>query len=212
MYAKSVKRILDFSAALCAVLVLSPLLLVLTVCGAVALGGNPFFLQKRPGKNEKIFTLVKFRTMTQKTDASGELLSDERRLTGYGRFLRATSLDELPELFNILAGQMALVGPRPLLVQYLPLYSERQHHRHDVRPGLTGLAQVGGRNALSWEEKFELDLQYVEHISFAGDVKILFATVVAVLSRKGIHGEHSATMPAFLGTKERELVTAEKGM
>ncbi len=200
MYANFFKRVLDFILSLCAILVLSPVLLILTVVGAVKMKGNPFFTQLRPGKNEKIFKLIKFRTMTCETDENGELLPDEVRLTKYGKVLRSTSLDELPELINILCGDMAIVGPRPLLVQYLPLYSEEQRKRHSVRPGLTGLAQVNGRNSISWTERFKYDVAYVENISLWNDIKILFATVKKVLIRDGISSETSETMEDFDGT------------
>ena len=200
MYANFFKRVLDFILCLCAILVLSPVLLILTVVGAVKMKGNPFFTQLRPGKNEKIFKLIKFRTMTCETDENGNLLPDEVRLTKYGKVLRSTSLDELPELINILCGDMAIVGPRPLLVQYLPLYSEEQRKRHSVRPGLTGLAQVNGRNSISWTERFKYDVAYVENISLWNDIKILFATVKKVLIRDGISSETSETMEDFDGT------------
>ena len=177
IYAKYIKRILDFSLSLCAIIVLSPILLVLTVIGAIVMKGNPFFVQERPGKNEKIFKLIKFRTMTCEKDSDGKLLPDEERLTKYGNFIRRTSLDELPELFNILKGDMAIIGPRPLLVEYLPYYTETERHRHDVRPGLSGLAQINGRNAVTWEEKFFWDLKYVGNITFFGDIKIILLTV-----------------------------------
>lgn len=202
MYAKFFKRFLDFFLSLTALLVLSPVLLILTVAGAIAMGGNPFFTQSRPGKDEKIFQLIKFRTMTNKKGADGELLPDEQRLTGYGKFLRSTSLDELPELLNIFLGQMSIVGPRPLLVRYLPRYNAFQRRRHLVRPGLTGLAQVSGRNAISWEDKFRYDVAYVDNITFWGDVKIIFGTVMAVLKRDGISSETSATMEEFMGSPE----------
>ena len=200
MYKKYLKRILDFCLSLLALLVLSPVLLVLTVVGAAVMGGNPFFTQLRPGKDEKIFKLIKFRSMTNKKDADGKLLPDEQRLTKYGKFLRSTSLDELPELINILKGDMSLVGPRPLLVRYLPLYNDRQRHRHDVRPGLTGLAQIRGRNGISFEQRFELDLQYIETLSFKADLRILLETVAAVLRREGISSETAQTMEEFKGT------------
>ena len=202
MYAKFFKRILDFFIALTALLVLSPVLLILTVLGAIKMKGNPFFTQLRPGRNEKIFRLIKFRTMTCETDENGQLLPDEKRLTKYGKFLRSTSLDELPELVNILLGQMSLVGPRPLLVRYLPRYNAVQRHRHDVRPGLTGWAQVNGRNAISWEDKFRLDVEYVEKISFTLDMKILFMTVGKIFKREGISSETSATMEEFMGSAQ----------
>ena len=177
IYAKYIKRPMDFVLSLCAIIVLSPILLVLTVIGAIVMKGNPFFVQERPGKNEKIFKLIKFRTMTCEKDSDGVLLPDEDRLTKYGNFIRKTSLDELPELFNILKGDMAIIGPRPLLVEYLPYYSESERHRHDVRPGLSGLAQINGRNAVTWEEKFSWDLKYVGDITFFGDIKIILLTV-----------------------------------
>ena len=201
MYAKYIKRMLDFCLSLCALLVLSPVLLVLTVVGAWKMKGNPFFTQLRPGKDERIFRLIKFRTMTCEKDGNGQLLPDEKRLTRYGKLLRSTSLDELPELINILKGDMSIVGPRPLLVKYLPLYNEEQRHRHDVRPGLTGWAQVNGRNAISWEEKFRLDVEYVDNISFAMDVKIILQTVGKIFKREGISAENSATMEEFVGSK-----------
>lgn len=206
MYAKFFKRVIDFIFSFVALCILSPVLLVLTVLGTVKMKGNPFFTQPRPGKNEKIFKLIKFRTMTCETDENGELLPDDVRLTKYGKILRSTSLDELPELINILKGDMSIVGPRPLLVQYLPLYNERQKLRHNVRPGLTGLAQVSGRNAISWEEKFEIDVRYVENITFLSDIAIVFTTAKKVLKREGISGESSVTMTAFTGTPERETV------
>ena len=202
MYAKCIKRILDFCIALTALLVLSPVLIILTVLGAVKMKGNPFFTQLRPGKGEKIFRLIKFRTMTCEKDADGNLLPDEVRLTKYGRFLRSTSLDELPELVNILLGQMSLVGPRPLLVRYLSRYNATQRRRHDVRPGLTGWAQVNGRNAISWQDKFRLDVEYVDKISFAMDVMILFMTVGKIFKREGISSETSATMEEFMGNPQ----------
>lgn len=205
MYRKCLKRALDFILSLLALTVLSPVLLVLTAVGAVAMGGNPFFTQQRPGKDEKIFRLIKFRSMTNKKGADGKLLPDDQRLTGYGRFLRSTSLDELPELINILLGHMSLVGPRPLLVQYLPLYNDRQRHRHDVRPGLTGLAQIRGRNGLSFEERFELDLQYIDTLSFKTDLRILLETVKTVLRREGISSQTAQTMEEFKGTPERTV-------
>ena len=210
IYAKYIKRAMDCFLSFCAIVVLSPIMIVLTVVGAIAMKGNPFFTQLRPGKNEKIFRLIKFRTMSCQTDSDGNLLPDDKRLTKYGKFLRSTSLDELPELINILKGDMAIVGPRPLLVKYLPLYSERQRHRHDVRPGLTGLAQVHGRNAIDWEEKFELDLDYIKDISAIVDIKIILETVKAVLIREGISSNTSQTMEEFKGestkVKEKEPI------
>lgn len=197
MYAKFFKRVIDFTLSLCALIVLSPVLLILTVLGAVKMKGNPLFTQLRPGKDEKIFRMIKFRSMTCETDKNGELLPDEQRLTGYGKFLRSTSLDELPELINILIGDMSIVGPRPLLVKYLPYYSEEQRKRHTVRPGLTGYAQAHGRNGVSWDEKLKMDVQYVQNITFLGDVQILVDTVFAVLKREGISSATSATMEDF---------------
>lgn len=200
MYAKFVKRPVDFILSLMALIVLSPVLIILIVAGAIGMRGNPFFTQQRPGKNEKIFKLIKLRTMTNQKDKDGNLLPDEIRLTKYGKFLRSTSLDELPELINIIKGDMAIVGPRPLLVQYLPLYNERQKLRHTVRPGLTGLAQINGRNTITWEQKFEDDVTYTQNISLLGDIKIIFLTVLKVLKREGISQENNATMEDFTGT------------
>nr|MDE7215282.1 sugar transferase [Clostridia bacterium] len=206
LYRKFFKRFYDFLLSGIALIILSPVLLLLTLIGAIKMKGNPFFTQARPGKKEKIFKMIKFRTMTCEKDAEGNLLPDEKRLTKYGKFLRSTSLDELPELFNIFIGNMSIVGPRPLLVQYLPLYNDEQKHRHDVRPGLTGYAQVNGRNAISWEEKFKLDVYYTKNISLAGDIKILFQTVSAVFKRSGISQEGHATMEYFTGEKKSEEI------
>lgn len=203
-YQKHGKRIFDLCLTIPACIVLSPVMAVTAVLVAVKLGRPVLFTQQRPGYKEKIFRMYKFRTMTDERDENGELLPDEVRLTPFGEALRSTSLDELPELLNILKGDMSLVGPRPLLVQYLPLYNKRQHKRHDVKPGITGLAQINGRNSISWEEKFEYDVQYAEHISFWEDVKILFGTVSKVLRRDGINSENSATMEDFMGTPEKE--------
>ena len=200
LYAKYVKRYLDVFVSLMGLIVLSPIFLLLIIIGAVEMKGNPFFMQQRPGKDEKIFNLIKFRTMTNKKDKDGKLLPDEQRLTAYGKFLRSTSLDELPELWNILKGDLSLIGPRPLLVKYLPLYNSFQRHRHDVRPGLTGYAQVHGRNQISWEKKFEMDVWYVQHITFLGDLKILLDTVAVVFKREGISSKTSATMEEFKGS------------
>lgn len=201
MYARFFKRILDFILSLCALVVLFPVFLVLIILGAVNMKGNPFFTQLRPGKNEKIFRLIKFRTMTNQKDKEGNLLPDDVRLTKYGKFLRSTSLDELPEVINILVGDMSIVGPRPLLVKYLPRYNEEQKHRHDVRPGLTGYAQANGRNAVTWEDKFKMDVWYTRNISFKLDVKIILDTVQCVLKRDGISSESSATMEEFMGSE-----------
>ena len=203
MYANFFKRFLDFTLSLCALIVLSPVLLILIVLGVIKMKGNPFFTQERPGKNEKIFKLIKFRTMTNEKDTDGNLLPDEQRLMKYGRFLRSTSLDELPELVNILVGDMSIIGPRPLLVRYLPRYNEEQRHRHDVRPGLTGYAQAHGRNAISWEEKFAMDVWYTKNVKFSTDMKILWDTVMCVVKRTGISSETSATMEEFLGAEEK---------
>ena len=202
MYAKYIKRGLDAVLSFCALLVLSPVLLILTVLGAFMMKGDPFFTQQRPGKDEKIFRLIKFRTMTCEKDKEGNLLPDEQRLNKYGKLLRSTSLDELPELINILIGDMSIVGPRPLLVRYLPRYSQEQKRRHEVRPGLTGYAQVNGRNTISWEEKFRLDVEYVDEISFWLDVKIIFQTVGKIFKREGISSETSATMEEFMGSPQ----------
>lgn len=199
MYRNCFKRILDFVLSLIAILLLSPVLFILVVTGMIKMGGNPFFTQERPGKNGKIFKMIKFKSMNNKRDAEGNLLPDEVRLTSYGRFIRNTSLDELPELINILKGDMAIVGPRPLLVKYLTRYNETQARRHEVRPGLTGLAQVNGRNAISWEEKFRYDVEYVDNLSFLMDIKIICKTVLKVIKRDGISSETSATMEEFLG-------------
>ena len=207
LYRPFFKRFYDIVLSGLAIIVLSPILLILTILGAIKMKGNPFFTQMRPGKinkrtgEEKIFKLIKFRTMTCEKDENGNLLPDEKRLTKYGKILRSTSLDELPELFNIFIGDMSIVGPRPLLVQYLPLYSEEQKHRHDVRPGLTGYAQVNGRNAISWEERFEFDVEYTKKTSLWLDIGIIFKTVLAVFKREGISSETSATMEEFKGQK-----------
>lgn len=186
MYKKYIKRILDFTLSLIALIVLSPVLLVLTVLGAVKMKGNPFFTQLRVGKDEKLFRLVKFRSMTCEKDKEGNLLPDDQRLTRYGRLLRSTSLDELPQLINILKGDMAIVGPRPLLEENLPYYTEEEKHRHDVRPGLTGLAQVSGRNAIEWDQKLAYDVMYIKDITFIKDMMIMIRTVVKVFKRSDI--------------------------
>ena len=202
MYRKFWKRFFDVILSFAALNILSPVLLVLILLGWIKMKGNPFFTQERPGKDGKIFRLIKFRTMTCETDENGKLLPDAKRLTKYGRILRSTSLDELPELINILVGHMSIVGPRPLLVRYLPRYNEEQRHRHDVRPGLTGWAQVNGRNAISWEDRFRLDVEYVRNYSFKMDVKIIFMTVGKVFKRDGISSGTAVTMEEFMGTKE----------
>ena len=211
IYAKCIKRILDFLLSLCGIIVLSPVLLILSVLVRVKLGSPILFKQERPGRDEKIFTLCKFRTMTDKRDEQGELLPDEVRLTKFGKLLRSTSLDELPELFNILKGDMSIIGPRPLLVRYLPWYTESERHRHDVRPGLTGLAQVNGRNALGWEDRFRYDLEYVNHCSFIMDIKIIMMTVGKVLKRSGTLSGAEQTVEDFdiYRKKQQEKVENE---
>lgn len=204
MIYKYIKRILDIISSLLAIIILSPLLAVTAVLVKTKLGSPVLFKQERPGKDEKIFTLMKFRTMTDERDENGELLPDEVRLTKFGKFLRSTSIDELPELFNILKGDMSVIGPRPLLVEYIPRYNKHQHRRHEVRPGLSGWAQVNGRNTVSWEDKFDMDVHYVDNYSLAMDVKILFMTVLNVLKKEGISSETSATMEVFMGTSEKE--------
>lgn len=204
LYRNYFKRLMDFILSLVAIIILSPILLVVAILVRVKLGSPVIFKQKRPGLNEKIFTMYKFRTMTDEKDENGELLPDSVRLTKFGRILRSTSLDELPELFNILKGDMSIVGPRPLLVQYLELYNDQQKRRHEVRPGLSGLAQVSGRNAISWEEKFDLDVEYVDNVSFLGDWKIIFLTIKKVFVKEGINSNTSATMEVFKGSAEYE--------
>jgi lipopolysaccharide/colanic/teichoic acid biosynthesis glycosyltransferase len=202
-YEKFIKRPQDFLCALLAMIVLSPVMLITAILVRIKLGSPVLFTQDRPGQNGKIFKLYKFRTMTDARDEKGELLPDDQRLPKFGQKLRSTSLDELPELINMLKGNMAVVGPRPLLVRYLPRYNERQARRHEVRPGFTGLAQVHGRNAISWEEKFDWDIKYVDHITFLGDWKIILDTVKTVLKREGINSDTSATMEEFMGTEEK---------
>lgn len=197
MYEKCIKRCIDFTLSLCGIIVLSPILIVLAVLVRMKLGSPVLFHQERPGRHEKIFRLYKFRSMTDEKDAAGNLLPDEVRLTRFGKLLRSTSLDELPELFNILKGDMSLIGPRPLLVRYLPYYTEEERRRHDVRPGLTGLAQVNGRNALGWEDRFRYDLDYVNHISFRLDMKIIGMTVGKVLKRSGTLSGADQTVADF---------------
>ena len=210
MYKKYIKRIIDILCALLAITIFSWLYIIVAVLVRVKLGSPVIFKQERPGLNGKVFKLYKFRTMTDKRDEEGNLLPDDVRLTKFGKLLRKTSLDELPEAFNILKGDMSVIGPRPLLVQYLPLYNERQKRRHEVRPGLSGLAQVNGRNAISWEEKFEYDVKYVDSISFMLDVKIIFLTVwKAFVKEEGISAEGQATMEFFTGSKSEEKVHEE---
>ncbi|MBE5839872.1 MAG: sugar transferase [Butyrivibrio sp.] len=204
MYSKYVKRIIDILLSLIVIVLFFWLYLIVAILVRVKLGSPVIFKQPRPGKDEKVFNLYKFRTMTDARDKDGNLLPDEDRLPEFGKKLRATSLDELPEFFNILKGDMSFVGPRPLLVKYLPLYNEEQRHRHDVRPGLTGWAQVNGRNLLSWEDRFEKDVFYVNHISFLMDLKIVFMTVAVVFRHNDINSATDATMEAFTGTKPKE--------
>ena len=200
MYRGLIKRLLDFFISLIALLILSPVLIIISVwLYFVNEGAGVFFTQDRPGKNNQIFRLIKFKTMNDKRDKDGKLLPDGERLTRAGRFVRSTSLDEIPQLINVLKGDMSLIGPRPLLIKYLPLYNAEQARRHEVRPGITGWAQVNGRNAISWEEKFKLDVWYVDHVSFLLDIKILLKTVYNVIKREGISSDTSATMEAFKG-------------
>lgn len=209
MYRYFFKRLMDVILSLLALIVLSPVLLILTVLGWIKMKGNPFFVQRRPGKDGKIFKMIKFRSMTCQRDSQGKLLPDVQRLTRYGKLLRATSLDELPELVNIFLGQMSIVGPRPLAIEYLPYYTEQERHRHDVRPGLTGLAQVSGRNGLSWEQKFAYDLAYVNAVSLWMDLKVLFMTVKKVFVREGIgQGEQA---PVSLHRERADWVLTETG-
>ena len=202
-YNRFLKRFFDIVLSFFALVLLSPLLALLAVLVRTKLGSPVLFTQERPGKNGKIFRLYKFRTMTDERDEHGELLPDDVRLTRFGQVLRSTSLDELPEFFNILRGDMSFIGPRPLLVSYLPLYNEKQRHRHDVRPGLTGLAQCSGRNLLSWEDRFDLDVEYVQNLSFGMDISIIFRTVRGILKKEGISSETSVTMEPFRGSAEQ---------
>ena len=201
-----IKRFFDIFSSLIAIIILSPVLIITAILVRTKLGSPVLFKQERPGKDEKIFTLMKFRTMTDEKDENGELLPDEIRLTKFGQFLRSTSIDELPELFNILKGDMSVIGPRPLLVRYLPRYNEHQHRRHEVRPGLSGWAQVNGRNTVSWEDKFNMDVEYVDNYSLVMDIRILFMTVLNVLKHEGISSETSATMEEFMGNEVEETV------
>lgn len=205
-YKRFIKRPMDFLLSLIAIIVLSPVFLIVAFLVRIKLGSPILFMQQRPGLNEKIFTMYKFRTMTDQCDENGNLLPDEVRLTKFGKFLRSTSLDELPELFNILKGDMSIIGPRPLLIEYLPLYNEHQKRRHEVRPGLSGLAQINGRNAISWEEKFKLDVEYIDNISFLGDLKIILLTFKKVFIREGINSQTAATMEPFQGNIEDDSI------
>lgn len=202
MYKNIFKRIMDFVVAIFGLLLISPVFLIVTICLFFSNQGKPFFFQSRPGKNGKIFKIVKFKTMNDKKDGYGNLLSDGERLTKIGIFVRKTSLDELPQLINVIRGNMSLIGPRPLLVQYLPLYSESQNRRHELRPGITGWAQVNGRNAISWDKKFELDVWYVDYVSFMLDVKIILKTIQKVVKSEGINAEGAATIEEFVGNIE----------
>ncbi|KGN74582.1 sugar transferase [Porphyromonas gulae] len=200
VYKNFIKRGMDFGGALAAILVFSPIILLVGICLYIAnKGAGAFFIQERPGRNEKIFKLYKFKSMTDEKDSAGNLLPDSKRLTKVGKFIRKTSLDELPQLWNVLRGDMSFIGPRPLLIKYLPLYSKEQARRHEVRPGITGWAQVNGRNAISWDKKFELDIWYVANLNFTLDVRILFLTIKRVLQQKGISSENNATMEEFTG-------------
>jgi len=201
MYKLLFKPLLDFTFASVGLLVLSPIFILTTIALAIANNGKPFFFQKRPGKNGRIFSIIKFKTMNDKKDAAGNLLSDAERLTAVGKFIRKTSLDEIPQLLNVLKGDMSLIGPRPLLPEYLPLYNDFQKRRHEVKPGITGWAQVNGRNAISWEDKFNYDVWYVDNMSFWLDIKILFLTVKKVVFKEGINQEGQATMEFFKGSK-----------
>lgn len=209
LFKRIVKRCFDFCASFVAIVLLSPFFIIFTPIVAIAMKGNPFFVQKRPGKDGKVFKMIKYRTMTNAKDKEGNLLPDEQRLTKFGKIMRKLSIDELPELFNILVGNMSVVGPRPLLVQYMPLYNEFQAQRHLVRPGLTGLAQVSGRNAISWQQKFEKDIEYIEKMSFFFDIKIIIMTVVKVFKREGISQDGQATMEFFTGNDDKIVEKCE---
>ena len=210
MYKKFIKRVLDFSLALLAIIILSPVYIIISILVVIFMGWPILFKQPRPGKNEKIFNMYKFRTMTNKKDKDGNLLPDDQRLTGFGKFLRATSLDELPELINIIKGDMSFIGPRPLLVKYLPYYTKEEHHRHDVRPGLTGWAQVNGRNLVKRDERIKLDLEYVNNISFLLDLKTIIKTVEIVFKREGINQEGQATMTSLIDYRSKGRAKYDK--
>ncbi|MCS3871080.1 lipopolysaccharide/colanic/teichoic acid biosynthesis glycosyltransferase [Chryseobacterium ginsenosidimutans] len=199
MYKNFFKRIIDFSLALLVFLLLSPLFLLVMIGLAFANDGKPFFFQKRPGKNAKIFSIIKFKTMNDKKDAEGNLLSDAERMTSIGMFVRSTSLDEIPQLLNVIKGDMSLIGPRPLLVQYLPIYNKHQARRHEIKPGITGWAQVNGRNAISWKQKFDFDVWYVDNVSFVVDLKIIYLTIKKVFLKEGISANGHATTEPFKG-------------
>lgn len=210
MYAKCFKRVIDFVLSLLAIIIFSPILLILIILGVLFMGGNPFFTQERPGKDEKIFRLIKFRTMDNRKDKDGKLLPDDIRLNKYGRFLRSTSLDELPELLNILKGDMSIIGPRPLMVRYLSYYTDEERKRHSVRPGLSGYAQVHGRNNVDWAERMKMDVYYADHVSFKMDLKILFETILIVIKREGISVEDMTNFDDFR-KKQWEDQKREKG-
>jgi len=199
LYKSLIKRTLDFVVSIVGLIIISPVIIVITVLLFFVNGGKPFFIQSRPGKDERIFKLIKFKTMNDRKDANGNLLPDMDRITGIGAFVRSTSLDELPQLINVLCGDMSLIGPRPLLIQYLPLYNATQKRRHEVRPGITGLAQVNGRNAISWQKKLDYDVWYVDNVSFATDLKIFCTTIIAIINRKGINADAGKTMEPFNG-------------
>lgn len=204
MYQKYIKRLLDIILSLIGIILFSPIFLIISILVFIFLGRPVIFKQERPGKNEKIFTMYKFRTMTDKKDKKGKLLPDEKRLTKFGKFLRKTSLDELPEFFNILKGDMSFIGPRPLLVEYLDYYTEEEKHRHDVRPGLTGLAQVNGRNLLNWDDRFKKDIEYINNITFINDIKIVFSTILVVLKREGITDKKKVTMTFLCDERKKK--------
>ena len=206
MYQKYIKRLLDIILSLLAIIIILPIFLIIGIFVLIFIGRPALFRQKRPGKNEKIFTMYKFRTMTNKKDKDGNLLPDELRLTKLGKFLRKTSLDEIPEFINILKGDMSFVGPRPLLVEYLPYYTEEEHHRHDVRPGLTGLAQVSGRNLLNWDDRFKKDIEYVNNITFKNDLKIAFKTILIVLKKEGINSKKTVNMTSLIDERKKKDV------
>lgn len=209
LFKRMVKRCFDFFTSFVAIALLSPFFIIFTPIVAIAMKGNPFFVQRRPGKDGKVFKMIKYRTMTNAKDKEGNFLPDEQRLTKFGKIMRKLSIDELPELFNILVGNMSVVGPRPLLVQYMPLYNEFQAQRHLVRPGLTGLAQVSGRNAISWQQKFEKDIEYIEKMSFFFDIKIIIMTVVKVFKKEGISQDGQATMEFFTGNDDKIVENCE---
>ena len=212
MYGKIFKRMIDFTLSLIGLIVLSPVFIILIILGFIFMKGNPFFTQKRPGKKEKIFKLIKFRTMDNRKDSNGNLLPDDIRLNGYGKFLRKSSLDELPEMINILKGDMSIIGPRPLLVEYLPWYNSEEKHRHDVRPGLTGWAQVNGRNCVEWDERFRLDVEYVKNISFKLDFKIFFLTIKKVLCKSDIAENTNSVEGNFAEIRKKEKEEKTRGI